>query len=101
MLRAAVPKAAIDEDRDAALREGNVGADHLFFNADGVVLAEAIAEPMQGGADPDLGLRVSPPDRGHIPRPPRGRDVSPRFMACRRAAAVRLPHNDYGTWRAD
>ena len=56
MLGAGVPEATVNEDGDATLRKRYIGPDELSLNANRVILAEPVAQPVQGRAQLDLGL---------------------------------------------
>jgi hypothetical protein len=56
---AAVPKAAIDEDRDAVPGEGYIYADVPLTSDNGDIVSEAEASSMQGGPERHLGLRIA------------------------------------------
>ena len=61
VLRAAVPEAAVDEHRDAAAREHDVGLRPPAGRDDHVVLAEAQPARVQRAAERDLGRGVGAP----------------------------------------
>ena len=76
VLRAAVPKAAVDEDNDPGPREGDVGPDESARGPDGKVLAVAQPGGVQGVTQSNLGFGIAAFDRGHVARPRgRGRNV--------------------------
>ena len=61
-----MPKATVNEHRDSAFGECNVGSDELPVNPDWVILAKAITQLMESRPQSDFWLRVTPLDGGHV-----------------------------------
>lgn len=89
---AGMPETAIDKDGDPPFGKHDVGSYQPALDADAMVLAKPVPEPVKGRSECHLRLRINSADGGHVPGAPGRRLKSGPSGRRRRAIATAADH---------